>query len=284
VALAEVADYFGKSEDQLRKLLASMTDEQKAKLLKDAAAIIDSGDVSRVGNLSLLRSQELASKVKKIAAEALEKGKSAASKEVGIVAPATKAITKQVVNQKLDLAIDERNAKIETAAKARLINAVNNGVGKSAALFDLENLINDQSTKANDRLSANVVIDSFNEGRYLAFDDPEAQAKLHGLQRSEILDDKTCPVCMSVDGKVLSPTDPFTFVNELHDNCRGMWVGVLKTDAELPSVKQLPKSITSRFNIVDGTPIQNDFKQLPKPIVTKGSRLERKIADGDIEV
>ncbi len=282
--LADISNFFDDQEGELAAILSKLSTEQKAKLLKDAEKIIDSGNVGNVGNLKLLGSSELAAKVKQMAQDALENGKKGAAREVGIPVPLTNNLAKQVVATKMGIAVDQRNARIEDAVKERIVDLVNNQAGKANALFDLEKLIDEQLGKANDKLSGQVVIDSFNEGRYIAFDDPEAKDKIHGLQRSEILDDATCPMCITIDGKVLSASDPFTFVNELHDNCRGMWVAVLKTDAELPPVKILPKSITSRFNTVDGTPTGGIMRQLPKPIIAKGSRADQKIKDGDLSI
>ena len=94
----------------------------------------------------------------------------------------------------------------------------------------------------------------------------------------------TGPMCMSLDGRVLAPRDPFTQIGQIHTNCRGMWVAILKSDQELPPAKTLPKSISGRFRTVDGVPFTNDLDNLKKPIVRKGSALDRKIDDGDIEV
>ena len=65
-------------------------------------------------------------------------------------------------------------------------------------------------------------------------------------------------------------------------NCRGIWVAILKTDAELPKVKTLPKSIKNRFETVEGVPEINNFEPLKQPIIRKGSRLEKKIERGEV--
>jgi len=45
-------------------------------------------------------------------------------------------------------------------------------------------------------------------------------------QRTEILDDRICPLCRWINGKIVRRTDPQykRFLHQLHTNCRGDWV------------------------------------------------------------
>ena len=53
---------------------------------------------------------------------------------------------------------------------------------------------------------------------------------IHSLQRSELLDSKTCNYCLSMDGRYIEATDKWARADTYHDYCRGIWVEVLKDE------------------------------------------------------
>ncbi len=281
VKFAEIKGGFDEGEDDVEAELSAATDIQKRKLLKDAGAIIDAGTVGAVAGIALVGIGSMAGTLKDAAKKALETGKVMAANEIGGKIPVTTSFTKNVIGGKIDLLVAARQQAIENAVKARMIDLMNNEVGKTAAISEIERLFDSQASVGNRIISGKVVVENFNEGRALTFDvNPDL---LHALQRSEILDGGTCPMCATIDGRVLSTNDPFTNIGEIHGNCRGVWVGILKTDTELPKTKPLPKSILSRFGTVEGMPSVNDFAQLKRPVVAKGSRLEQAIMDGKVQ-
>lgn len=282
VSFPEIGKFFDDSESEIAAELAKLTDAQKAKLLKDSERIIAENDVAAVNDIALPGETAIAGQIADQAKAAFEKGKAMAAGEMGVAIPVTTAYAKKHLAAKIELYMKRRADAITDPVKARLLHLMNNDVGKAAALFDIEKTIQKNATTVNDGLSARVGVEFFNEGRYLTFDDMKEQ--LHGLQRSEILDEKTCTMCMSLDGRVVSASDPFAQIDQVHDGCRGGWVGILKTDADLPAVKPIPKTLLDRFERTDGIPSTNAFDQPPKPVVTKDSRAARKIKDGDLEV
>lgn len=282
VKFADVENFFDNIEKGLSDYLDELTATQKKQLMAEIKRILDSEDIGAVADLAIPGNAELLEELKKRAKEALEEGKKTAALEVGGTIPVTSNFTKKVLEAKVALAIKIRTSALEDTIKARLVDLMNNDVGKAAAMFELEQIIDDTAEKANDLLVGKIGIDFFDEGRALTFEDMTDQ--LHALQRSEILDDVTCAMCMSLDGRVLAATDPFTKIGQIHTHCRGIWVGVLKTDAELPNITPLPKSIKNKFETIEGVPSINNFKQIKVPVVRKGSRLDRKIKDGDIEI
>ena len=282
VELAEVDDFFKKNEQEVEQVLADATEEQKQKLLKQAEKLLDSGEIAAVTGVSAALTASTVATLRNKVKESLEEGKKQAAREVDAEIPVTKSGKKKAVNTKLDLMLRRRQRALEAAVQERLLTLMSNGVGKPASMAELERVIDDVTSKQNKQIAGQVVVDSFDEGRNIVFENKRAD--LHGLQRSEVLDQKTCNVCLSLDGRVLSPNDPFTNIGQVHTHCRGIWVAVLKTDAELPTVKQLPKTLKNRFETIEGVPNTNNFKQMKQPIVRKGSRVDQKIKDGDLEV
>ncbi|MCL6455065.1 MAG: minor capsid protein [Alicyclobacillus sp.] len=88
-------------------------------------------------------------------------------------------------------------------------------------------------------LSANVSVgEALNIGR-------GAQARqkgIQGAQWSAVLDTKTCPLCESLDGKVISVTDPDfdLFRPPLHFHCRCFWVYIAAAETNVVFDWQTP--------------------------------------------
>ncbi len=107
------------------------------------------------------------------------------------------------------------------------------------------------------------VASSLNQGRrnsFVAYKDD-----IYALQRSELLDDRTCNYCMSIDGRTFRKNDSFTKVDLIHSSCRGLWVEIMKTEMEKPKIEGMPKTLRNSFTAV------NQFKPPKKPIVRKDS-------------
>lgn len=282
VKWAEANDDIDKAEGAVRKTLEGLTEAQKADMLNQASKIIDADDPAAVASLELKGNREAESEIQDMARESMEQGKLMAANEIGVAAPVTSAYAKKALKAAIANYVAERASTITLEARKRLIDILNGDMGKAAGLFELEKIIDQAANDANRSLVGQIVMQPLNEGRWLTFDD--AKEQIHAMQRSEILDDATCDLCMSIDGRVLPQADPMTQLDQVHTNCRGLWVAILKTDADLPDPKPLPKSITSHFDLVGGVPTTNEISPMSKPIYTKGSRVARKVKDGQLEV
>ena len=115
----------------------------------------------------------------------------------------------------------------------------------------------------------------FNQGRREAQD--YNSSKIYALQRSEVLDEKCCDFCLSMDGLVLSMSDPATNEEEYHSNCRGMWVEIMNDEAELPDIEEVPEDISQYYGGL------NDIKKMPAPIVKNNSPAGRYLKTGDFK-
>ena len=272
--------FFTESEDQVQKILDGITLTQKAFALALIEKALKANDVQAISQLSLPATNSLKDQLRTIAKDSYETGKSTAAHEIGASIPTTPPVDNRLRNAAVDIGADMRNRTLEQALQMKALSLLKTGIGITAAIHVLSTLFDDLSTKVNENLIAKVVESNVNAGRGLVFD--ENQSLLYGLQRSEILDEKTCAMCLSLDGRVLAPTDPFTQLSEVHTNCRGIWVGILNTDSELPPVKELPKTIKSKFDMIEGTPETNKFQQPKSVSIPSGSRLQQKVDDKTI--
>ena len=282
VELADIDSYLSDEENTLQNILDEVAQDQKDSILKDIEAILTAGTIAAVSGLTLKNNAKATAAINESAKRAVEKGKATAAKEVGISIPPSNNAAKQATALRVELLMAKRKSEIENALKNSLITIIQSGVGTKPALLELEGVVDKLLKQSNTAIKGSVIVDAFDAGRDGVFE--RARADIHGLQRSEVLDTKTCNMCLTLDGRVFSANDQFTKLGAVHDNCRGIWVAILKTDEKLPPVKTLPKTLKNKFQTVEGVPTRNNFDQMKKPIIRKGSRLEQKVKDGKLEV
>ena len=95
------------------------------------------------------------------------------------------------------------------------------------------------------------------------------------MQRSEVLDKRTCNFCLSIDERIIELDDPLGKIGTFHSNCRGIWVEILVDEKDKPKITGVPKTIRSRLG--DAT---NELIQPKKPIVKKTSAAAKAIDKG----
>ena len=170
-----------------------------------------------------------------------------------------------------DAMAQDHITKITAQSKAAYTNTINRGGSVTAALA-AEDLAAEEAIDTLTRQTAEIVTSgSINHGRDEVFD--KNSEDIHALQRSELLDATTCNFCLSLDGRIVEADDSIARTGPVHSNCRGIWVAIMKDEAELPKISGVPKSIRDRI----GDTV-NDVEQPSKPITKKGSPA-RKEAD-----
>ena len=134
------------------------------------------------------------------------------------------------------------------------------------------------------KTAAIIAADTVNQGR--RFTQKQNLPDIYAFQRSELLDEKTCNFCLSMDARTVAPNDDWVDEGEFHSHCRGIWVEIMKDEAELPTVSGVPEMIAKNYAGV------NDFKQLKAPKVKKDSAAadtikedyEREIAEREAKI
>jgi len=281
VEFDELNDFINKHESELKAILRSITARQRDAVLKTVEALVDQKDIKGLKDLTTSLKNELNNELKAVAKTSLEYGKEQAASEISVETPATPTINTQVLDAQIDAYTKQREEEIVKEVKRTVLDNIAIGVGTAAILVAVGKQFDALTSTNNRALSGTVTTQYLNQGRSVVFN--SKKNLIHGLQRSEVLDSKTCAICLSLDGRVLSTDDPFTKIGQIHTNCRGIWVAILKSDADLPQVKELPQTLKSRFQVAEGVPSINNFKQLKTPIINKTSRAGQKVADGDLD-
>lgn len=280
VKFADVSSFFKTHQEKVRGILNEFVAAQKPALMSKLTTALENSDVATVRDLAFTNVASLKSSLKLEAKNALEFGKSQAAGEINKETPSTPAVLTQTMNAQIDQMVDDYTSTVISDVKTTALTNLTTGVGVTAAIYGLSQVFDDSVAGQDSYVTSTLTGTALNIGREIVFD--YNAEDLHALQRSEILDDVTCNICMSIDGATLDEKNPFTSLTQVHSNCRGIWVAVLNDDSELPTVKDLPKSIKSKFETTEGVPTVNNFVQLKKPIVGSGSRLQQKIDDGNM--
>lgn len=245
--------------------------------LKKLSKAVNDGDWSTVKSLSLGQGdrRQYEKVLKTTFKDSYEYGKHNSSREIGKSTPTTPVDTVRQIDLASNTVAVRQFNELTDDAKLVLNEALEKGESPAIALAAVDKKIRDAAVKLVNDTAAITVSGYINKGRNRTFE--QYGDAIYAKQRSEILDNRTCNYCISLDGRVLERDDPFTRNTIFHTGCRGMWVAVLKDEAELPKIEGLPDALRDRF----GDAV-NDLIQPKKPI-TKKNTAARKRADKNAE-
>lgn len=254
-------------ESELERSLREETEAQIEYASQKAEQAIEQNDISAAEAIAigyLLFNTDL----NKAAKQSYEVGKTSVIQEMGIDKPPTDKQSVQARKAEMEQVAQAYGQSLENEAKSLARTSIL--VGATALVA--RNAIREKLKKSAEKMIAGMVgtIPSqyVNRGRSQVLYDN--LPKITHFMRSEILDGRTCPVCISLDKRIVKADDPFARMDVVHTWCRGMWVPIKTTDGQPPqSAVGLPKSIRESFNSIDGRPIANDFTQMKKATNTK---------------
>jgi hypothetical protein len=269
--------------------LQSFLDKTEAALMDDATAVlkksteeymrklttaVNNNDRKTVKDMEMPYYAEYKALIKQYLNLTFEFGKSNSAREMGVKAPGTPNDTLSNLDLMAETIATNHHYEIETAARLAIGNQLAKfGEKEIKALAAAAIAISGSTENLVRDTAAIMVAATINQGRKLVFD--KNKSKIHGLQRSEILDETTCNFCLSMDGRIVDPGDSIASEGTFHSNCRGIWVEILKDEEELPDVTGVPNSLRDRLG--DST---NDLVQPKKPIVKKDSLAQQAIDKG----
>lgn len=255
--------------------------------MRSAQAKVKSGDLSGVSSISFVSKTELSKLIKKYTQKALEVGKKTASEELEVERPRTPQKTTQANNLEAAQIVEQVSTDLNGAVRQTARSGISNEVAVLAILVAMRRAAQKEADKATRVISGSIPGQHINQGRRVVFDDNEPL--IQAYIRSEVLDSRTCNICMSLDGRVVKADDPFAKLDQVHNFCRGVWVaigkeakdatgrviGVRTIDNVKGATLGIPKTIRERFSTVGGVPETNAFTQLKKPI----NRANKKVQD-----
>lgn len=257
-------------EDSFDKETQALLNKEREVYMTKLTKAVQKGDKDAIKNATMNVQKAYARIIREKMKESYEYGKRNSALEMGVTTPANaKAIIDQIDIQS-DAIAELHLAQITNESKTKLVEALNKGESVNAALAVADAAIAKKITELTKNTSQIVMSGYVNHGRNTTFE--THIEKIYALQRSEILDSRTCNYCLSIDGRIAEKNDPFTKNTIFHSGCRGIWVEILLDEEELPAIGGIPKSIRDRF----GDAV-NDLIQPKDPQATKDSAARKEI-------
>lgn len=255
-------------EDSFDKVTQGLLHTERDRFITSLTKALNNGDRDAVKAATLKIKDAYARIIKDSAREAFEYGKTTAAREMGSKIPTNPREVLSQIDIQADAIADLHITQITAEAKTSMVNALSKGESAAVALAAADKAASQLIDDLTYDTSRILMAGSVNNGRSAAFD--ANSENIYALQRSEILDSSTCNYCLSIDGRIVEKDDPFAENTIFHSNCRGIWVEILLSEEELPSIGGIPQSLRDRFG--DAT---NDLLQ-PRVPQTRKNTLARK--------
>jgi len=253
-------------ESQFVGSVSDLIEQERKSVIEFAKQAIDLKDPSLMSNYQPVYEDEIADKIYTLYTEAFEKGKILASNELGIQAPVTKSIYENSARARAMAIADKMVNDLISEVNFAITDLMERGVARGVLVKSLGEITLAKLAVIVSRASSNSMVGAINTGRFSVFESrPEI---IHSLQRSEILDTRTCNYCLSVDGRSVYPGDEIAEIEQFHHMCRGIWVAISKTEADKPDVTGVPKDLKERVGTL------SEFRQMDKPKPLENSLAE----------
>lgn len=280
LTFAEKKVNFKSIQDTMDKLELELTTESRKQLtkakddyLKKLGPALEKKDVKLIKKLEVQFAKTYTVLLNDIMHNAYNFAKSNAAREMGVKPPVDNKDALRSISIGADTIASKQAQQLTTDAKTVLVNRLAKGESPAKVIGAMEAAMAKTIDKVTRDTSAIVIAGNINLGRKTVFD--KNQSKIYALQRSEILDSKTCNFCLSIDGRIIEKDDPLGDIGTFHSNCRGIWVEILVDEENKPPISGVPNSIRDRLG--DAT---NELLQPKTPIVKKSSPAAKKIEQG----
>ncbi len=262
-------DQFNKLQTRFSADLTQIGKEMAVTIAQQATLHLKGGNFAAIGTAATTYSPLVKTLIATTLAAAFAAGSSLAVQELknGGIADAAEPVLDQEA-----LAIREAVAtqitkdfvgQIESTARSTALAAVQANVSPAATISKISQDVQTVAAKMTQNLTGSIIGQQVNNGRKKVFDNHAAE--IGQYLRSEIIDDKTCPFCLTIDTRVVTADDPIASLDVFHNWCRGIWIPILAKDDQLP-LNPIPKSVLDNIDTVEGKPFINGFTNIKKPI------------------
>ena len=251
-------------QENLREDLEKILQKEKQEFEKRVSEAFLQDDLEGVNNAAMRAKTKYKQTIKDYMHDSFNLGKETVANEMSKDTPPTPKHISRNIDIIAGSIASKHMSEIAGEAKMRAAQAIAAGDNKTKTLGDMSEKMDEMIDNLNRHTSDIAVAGFINNGRRETME--RNMDDIFALQRSEILDRRTCNFCLSVDGRVVEKDDPFAKNTIFHTGCRGIWVEILKDEQEKPKVEGVPKKVRDRF----GDAI-NDLIQPKKPITRKDS-------------
>lgn len=266
VDVEKLNEFFNDNEGRLSDQMIALTIDELERVAKQSKDKLDARDIAAIAGIAFLFRDKIKNILRSSIKESYNKGKTMAAIEMGLSREGllTPLLDTQLMNLDADDIAESYVASLENTAKSALKAGVAADASIDGTISAMTAKVKDEASKMITNISGTIVGQYMNRGRDMVFG--SNLTKIISFQRSEVLDGRTCATCLSLDKRVIKPDDPMRELETVHTHCRGFWVPIFDNDATKPDVTGIPKTVTDSFDLIDGRPIVNAFKNLKKPI------------------
>lgn len=254
---------FNNLEAEMEAEMWEIIKEDIQKNVKKIEGKIKAGDIAAIAAMSFISFNKLYPIVAEYYKRAFEVGKKTGSEEIGVDRPITPTKKIQLINFGAAQITEDFINQINSEAKEKAKNGLIKDIAIAGLIASINDVVQNGSKDFVNKATGEIISEGINDGRRLVFE--KNITELQGYERSEILDDRTCNICYSLDGRQIKADDPMAKLDQVHNNCRGLWIPITLNE-EADNNWGIPKSITERFETIGGVPEKNNFKQLKSPI------------------
>jgi len=268
-----IQNRMNKLENNLNKESRELLTKAKDEYLKKLTSALEKKDAKLIKKLELKFTREYTAILNKTMKDAYDFAKNNAAREMGVKPPSSNADIVRSINIGADTIAHKQSEQIIAEAKTVLVDRMAKGESVSKTIGAIDAAIVKTIKKITRDTSSIIIAGHINLGRRTVFEKNEK--KIYALQRSEILDSKTCNFCLSIDERIIKMDDQLGKIGTFHSSCRGIWVEILKDEEEKPKITGVPNSIRDRIG--DAT---NELLQPKTPIIKKSSAAAKAINKG----
>jgi len=266
VNFASISKQMDIAEEEISRELPKILAPEIASLKNDARIALQMGDAKRVEDMFIRFKDEVTKFLIDKLNKSFEAGKLSAANELDIPAPKTDNRMISMITTQANAMAQKITDDLLNQAKLTTLGQIQQNTPVDEALSSLETLMTNQLARSIQLTASAATVGGINMGRDSIFG--ENRDKIYGLQRSELLDDRICNYCLSMDGRVIQPDDELAKHGQFHFMCRGIWVAIGKDEAEKPEISGVPAQLRERVGTL------SEFKRLDKPFPLKGSLAE----------
>lgn len=245
VNFAGIENKLNSLEAETERTIKPIWDDLVADAMGKISELVEAGQYEKIaeGNFfdENIKNQYVKA-LKEAGLEAYIYGKNGASDEIGVKAPATPQESKDYFRDNAMTVVDKQLADLTFKVQSE----VSKGRRKdqlSKVQLTAEDVIKAIGQVFVGYYSDNVGLAAIasasigvNKGRKDVFE--ASKSDIYGYQYSALLDNKTCPTCERLDGKVLSEAEyqRTEYDPPIHFSCRCIWVAIMADEVDPPDI------------------------------------------------
>lgn len=259
-----IQDAMNKIESDFSVAAKNLLSDAKDSFMANLHDALSRGDTGSASALEIGFITDYQNLIYNAMLEAYNFGKVKASNELGVPHPQTDRETLLQMQMSAKTIAEKTAQDLESKAKIAAVNDIKQAVPALQSAGSIDGTLDEAIAKAVDDTAGVISGQGINNGRNDVFSANED--KIRSLQRSEVLDDKTCDFCLSMDGRVVEAGSKEAGWDTFHGNCRGIWVAIMENELNPPEITGIPDNLSAYYGGQT-----NSLIQPPKPIVRSDS-------------